>query len=74
VAAKAFDDAGHTYEVEVVGGFKNIPLSRRGRRGRIRELTGQDDVPVLVTDDDTVVQGSERIVGWAREHAGPAGG
>ena len=32
VAAKALDDAGHRYEMKVVGGFKNIPLSRRGRR------------------------------------------
>ena len=69
VAAKALDDAGHAYEVHALGGFKNIPLSRRGRRGKIVELTGQEDVPVLVTDDGTVVQGSERIVAWARDHA-----
>lgn len=69
VAAKALDEAGHRYEVEVVGGFKHVPLSRRGRRDRIVELTGQEDVPVLVADDGTVVQGSERIVAWAREHA-----
>jgi hypothetical protein len=67
-AAKALDDAGHAYEIEVVGGFKHIPLSRRGRRDRIRELTGQDDVPVLVTDDGTVVQGSQKIVAWAGGH------
>ena len=68
-AAKALDDGGHAYEIEVVGGFKNIPFSRRGRREKIRELTGQDDVPVLVADDGTVVQGSQKIVAWARDHA-----
>jgi len=66
VAAKALDDAGHRYEVRVVGGFKNLPLSRRGRRDEIVELTGQEDVPVLVTDDGTVIQGSRRIVDWAQ--------
>jgi hypothetical protein len=65
VAAKALDDAGHEYTVKVVGGFKNIPLSRRGRRGEIRELTGQEDVPVLVLDDGTPIAGAEAIVAWA---------
>ena len=65
VAAKALDDGGHQYEIKVVGGFKHLPLSRRGKRDEIRELTGQDDVPVLVTGDGTVVQGSQRIVAWA---------
>jgi len=70
-AAKALDEAGHSYEIEVVGGFKHVPLSRRGKRERIRELTGQEDVPVLVTDSGTAVAGSNEIVEWARAH--PAG-
>ena len=68
-AAKALDEAGHEYEIEVVGGFKALGFTRRGKRDRIVELTGQEDVPVLVTDDGTVVQGSQGIVAWAREHA-----
>jgi glutaredoxin len=66
VAAKALDDAGHAYELEVVGGFKRVPLSRRGKRGTIRELTGQDDVPVLVVDGQIVICGTDRIVAWAQ--------
>ena len=69
LAAKALDEGGHRYEIEVVGGFKRVPFSRRGKRDRIRELTGQEDVPVLVTDDGTVVHGSQQIVAWARERA-----
>ena len=46
-----------------------VPLSRRGRRGTIRELTGQDDVPVLVVDGQTVICGSDRIVTWAAANA-----
>lgn len=70
VAAKALDDAGHSYEIQVVGGFKNLPLSRRGKRDEIRRLTGQDDVPVLLLDDGTAVAGSGAIVAWARDHPG----
>lgn len=66
VAAKALDDAGQQYEVRVVGGFKNVPFSRRGKRQEIIELTGQEDVPVLVTDDGSVVTGTASIVAWAR--------
>jgi hypothetical protein len=65
VAAKALDDAGHRYETQAVGGFKRVPFSRRGRRDGIVALTGQEDVPVLLLDDGTVVQGSGAIAGWA---------
>jgi glutathione S-transferase len=68
VAAQALDAAGHSYEVKVVGGFKNLPLSRRGKREAIRELTGQEDVPILVLDDGTTVSGSGAIVDWAASH------
>ena len=66
LAARALDDAGQRYDVKVVGGFKRVPFSRRGKRDEIIRLTGQEDVPVLVTDDGTVIQGSQRIVEWAR--------
>lgn len=66
VAAKALDDAGHPYEIKVVGGFKKLPLSRRGRRQEIEQLTGQPDVPVLVLDDDTAITGTTAIKAWAK--------
>ena len=66
VAAKALDAAGQSYEVKVVGGFKNVPFSRRGKRREIVDLTGQEDVPVLVTDDGSIITGSKAIVDWAR--------
>jgi glutathione S-transferase len=54
--------------VKTVGGFKAIPLSRRGKRDEIISLTGQQDVPVLVLDDGTVLQGTNVIVEWAGAH------
>lgn len=68
VAARALDASGHSYTVKVVGGFKNIPFSRRGKRDEIVALTGQSDVPVLVLDDGSTVLGSGAIVAWATGH------
>ncbi len=69
VAAQALDRSGHTFAVKTVGGFKMIPLSRRGKRDEIIALTGQQDVPVLVLDDGTTVQGTSAIVEWAAEQS-----
>lgn len=68
VAASALDEAGHTYEVKVLGGFKNLPLSRRGRRDEVISLTGHPDVPVLLPDDGTAVGGSREIAAWAQSN------
>jgi len=35
-AANALEQAGHSFEVDTVGGFKHVPFSRRGRRDEIR--------------------------------------
>jgi glutathione S-transferase len=72
VAAQALDRAGKAYTVKVVGGFKKIPLSRRGKRDEILDLTGQEDVPVLVLDDGSTVQGTSAIVEWAAAHSARA--
>ena len=73
VAAQALDRAGQSYTITQVGGFKNVPFSRRGKRGEIRELTGQDDVPVLLLDDGSAIAGTREIVAWAEAHsAAPA--
>jgi hypothetical protein len=69
VAAQALDRAGHEYTVKTVGGFKSIPLSRRGKREEIVALTGQQDVPLLLLDDGSTVQGSGEIVAWAAGHS-----
>jgi glutathione S-transferase len=71
-AAKALDDAGHAYDMEIVGGYKGLPWTRRGgQRDEIASLTGQKDVPVLLLEDGTAIAGSGAIVEWAR--ANPAG-
>lgn len=67
-AARALRDAGHEFELEVVEGYRLLPWTRRGKREAIRELSGQENVPVLVSDDGEVVSGSGAIVRWAKDH------
>jgi len=70
-AADALREAGWEFEIEVVEGYRLLPWTRRGKREGIREISGQENVPVLVADDGEVVSGSGSIRDWAREH--PAG-
>jgi glutathione S-transferase len=72
VAAQALDRAGHSYEMKTVGGYKNVPFSRKGKRAEIVELTGQEDVPVLVLDGGETISGSPEIVAWAQAHPAAA--
>jgi glutaredoxin len=68
-AAKALDDAGHTYRIEEVRGgslkFWTWP-SRARDRAEVEKLSGQRAVPILVLDDGHVITGTQPIVDWAR--------
>ena len=72
-AHKALRQAG--YEPEVIRSYGLGPLPAvlndltRGRR-EVKQLTGRYWVPALVTDDGTVVDGSAKIIAWAK--ANPA--
>lgn len=69
-AHEALRAAGHDPEVVKSYGLGLLPDALNRTRGRreVRELTGKTWVPVLVTDDDEVIEGSQAIVDWAREH------
>ena len=70
-AGKALDAAGYEYELKVVGGYRMVPLtwgSRDDDRAEVRELSGTNEVPILVLDDGEVISGSGTIARWAREH------
>jgi glutathione S-transferase len=70
-AAKALNDAGHSYEVKKVkGGIGKVWTwpSRARDRAEVEQLSGQRAVPILLLDDGEVIVGSGSIVRWAREH------
>jgi hypothetical protein len=52
-------------------GLGVLPDALTPQRKKVRELTGQNWVPVLVTDDGEVIRESKKIVEWAK--ANPAG-
>jgi hypothetical protein len=71
-AHKALTEAGWEPDVERVYGWAVLPDALNPMRGKIRELTGDNWVPVLVTDEDEVIQGSDKIAAWALDN--PASG
>jgi hypothetical protein len=72
-AAVALRDAGHDPEIVKSYGLGILPGALNFTKGRreVKKLTGNYWVPVLVTDDNAVVQGSDKIAEWAKAH--PAG-
>lgn len=70
-AAKALDHAGHSYDLKVVRGYRMAPWTwpqRKRDRAEVRELSGSDEVPILVLDDGEVISGSGDIATWANEN------
>src|SRR3712207_953374 len=71
-ARQALEEAGWRPKVMKVYGLGPLPDTMNPKREKVRDLTGQNWVPVLVTDDGEVIQGSKNIVAWA--DANPASG
>jgi Glutathione S-transferase, N-terminal domain len=73
-AYHALVEAGHEPEVIRSYGYAALPAFLNATPGRreVKRLTGNSWVPVLVTDDGTVVQGSREIADWAKTHPAAA--
>jgi hypothetical protein len=72
-AYRALKEAGHEPEVVKTYGWGALPDAlNTGRRKEVKALSGNTWVPVLVTDDESVVSGSKEIVAWAQEHPAAA--
>jgi Glutathione S-transferase, N-terminal domain len=69
-AYEALREAGWEPEVQKSYGLGALPDALTPHRRKVRDLTGQNWVPVLVTDDGEVIQDSKKIVEWA--NANPA--
>ena len=74
VAAHALRDAGHDPEIGYAMGWRllpDIPFNLTPQRLHVKHATGSSEVPLLETDDGEVIQGSRRIVEWARKNPAP---
>src|SRR6476619_7118599 len=70
-AAKALDAAGYEYEIKVGGGYRLALWTRATRdedRAEVKELSGTNEVPILILDDGEVISGSGTIARWAQQH------
>ena len=59
-ANEALKEAGWNPEIEKVYGLGILGDTLNPTRGKVRELTGQNMVPVLETDDGEVIPGRSR--------------
>ncbi len=65
-AAVALDKAGYSYDLKVVGGFRSIwPWNLSAKRVEVKQLSGQEYVPILILDNGEVISGSGEIVDMA---------
>jgi hypothetical protein len=71
-AYEALREAGWDPEVTKTYGLGPLPEVVTPHRRKVRELTGQNWVPVLVTDDGEVIHDSKKIVEWARDNPATA--
>src|SRR6187402_2193470 len=71
-AYEALKEAGWDPEVDRTYGLGVLGDTLNPTRRKVRELTSQNMVPVLVTDEDEVIQDSRKIIAWAK--ANPASG
>ena len=73
-AYHALVDAGYDPEVIKSSGLAVLgeAFNKTPGRQEVKRLTGNLWVPVLVTDDDVVIQGSRKIESWAKANAASA--
>jgi hypothetical protein len=67
-AYEALVEAGWEPEVKRQYGWGALPSFMNPTRSEVRDLTGDDWVPVLVTDDGEVIKDSKRIVQWTKDN------
>jgi glutathione S-transferase len=67
-AQRALRAAGHDFDKVIAGRGIPFALFTTGRRPRLKELSGQEKLPVLRLADGTIINGSANIIAWARGH------
>jgi hypothetical protein len=67
-AQRALRAAGHDFEKVIAGRGIPFGLFTTGRRPGIKQLSGQEKLPVLRLPDGSTVNGSANIIAWARSN------
>jgi hypothetical protein len=69
VAQRALSDAGHDFEKIVYGKGKPFGLFTSGTRPELKQMSGQEKLPVLQLPDGSTVNGGSQIAAWAKSNA-----
>lgn len=68
-AQRALRDSGHDFEKVVYGKGRPFGLFTTGLRPELKEMSGQEKLPVLKLPDGETVNGGANIVAWAKTNA-----
>ena len=68
-AQRALRAQGHEFVKGIHGRGRPFALSTTGRRPRLKQMSGQEKLPVLLLPDGTTVNGSANIIAWANANA-----
>jgi glutathione S-transferase len=68
-AHEALSAAGIAHTTAVFGKNKPFGLGTKGTRPELKKLSGQEKLPVLELTDGTTINGSSKIVAWAKANA-----
>ena len=72
-AQRALRAAGHDFEKNVYARGRMFGLFTKGRRPELKQMSGQEQLPVLRLGDGTFVNGSAAIIAWAKTNTPTAG-
>lgn len=70
-AHNALKEAGHEYQTEIFDKNRPMGLFTKGKRPKLKEMTGQEKLPVLRLPSGDYVIGSGEIIDWAKANAPP---
>ena len=68
-AQEALREAGHDFEKIVYGKGRPFGLFTKGLRPDLKEMSGQEMLPVLKLGDGSTVNGGSKIAAWAKANA-----
>lgn len=65
-AHDALREAGHEYETVIMDRNRPLGWGAKGTRPELKRISGQEKLPVLKLGDGSTVNGSGKIVKWAK--------
>jgi hypothetical protein len=68
-AQRALRAAGHDFEKVIYGKGKPFGLFTTGTRPELKEMSGQEKLPVLKLADGSTVNGGAQVAAWAKANA-----